>query len=439
MTKDDLSILGLVQQEEKNYSAFSVDLKVWKDGIPFKPGDDFPTKEMKDRANTNKTFGMLAASKLGPVIPRFASDMPDLSPFDVAKAQSINSGLPLFGIILSSYVSLIRPSFKGVTVNGQDRPDIWEGMEVYLENIIKNMFTCCDRATLVRKHNDRVDISVYTDKNIVLFRTKEDERVVTITNVVSDENGKRLECISYMPDGKCVKDVFKYSGNKIGKHITDNELIDEGRYIYFAKNGENNADYGDPELVKTVPAALGVIEAYKTYLRCTMQAKEEIKQLPSGALRKDPVTGMTSYIANGVITYNENNPDIKTDINLIRSNINFEGIIKTLEQAWKELSNASRLSGVILGYERISGNASGRLLLASCIPTVKAVEEYIVRLTPEIKSLIVEIAKFSGEDVSTADVELTIESPELTLAQILDGAESLEATTEESEQTTEQV
>ena len=64
MTKEEMSTLGLVQQEEKNYSAFAVDLKLWKDGIPLKMGDEFPSKEMKDRANTNVTFAKLVASAL---------------------------------------------------------------------------------------------------------------------------------------------------------------------------------------------------------------------------------------------------------------------------------------------------------------------------------------------------------------------------------------
>lgn len=413
---------GITLQSEKDYSAIATDLKLWDEHIPFKAGDTFPSEEMKKRADINKTMDMLVSNELAEVLGKYLCDMPDLNPFQAQRIMDIVSSLPIFDTLVSGWTSILTPCFKGVKVKGVTRDDIWKAAYPQIETIIKNIFTACDRATLVYKAEDRVKIRVFTDKNIVLFRTLSDERVVTITNVIKDKKGQKLECLSYLPDGKCVRDVFKYSNGRIGQQLVADELVQEDRYIIYAKNGKNNKDYGYPELVGSISSSLGVIRAFSALARLTEQSREEIKVLPSSAVRKDPVTGAAAYISNGTVGYDELNPDAKHDAAILKPELDFDGVIKALETMLKQVSIYSGLSGIILGFEQISGNASGRLLLASCIPTMLRANRYISVLSNELTDLIVEVAKYSDETIDAEDVELIVATPDNALLNIVNGA-----------------
>jgi len=424
---------GLTLQDEKNYAAYSVDLAVWKDGIPLKPGQSFPTAEMKQRADINKTMDMLVTNQLQEVLDRFINDMPDLNPFQVGRVRDIAASLPIFDSLVGTWVAILAPCFQGVKIDGVDRPDIWESVEENIEDIIRNIFTACDRALVVNKHNNVVNTKIYTDKNIILFRTLEDERIVTLTNVITDDDKQWLECLSYHPDGRCIRDKFRYVNKRIGKHEVVNELVTEDKYILFAKNGNGREDYGYPELIGSVSASLGAIRAFITLSRLTEQAKDIIKTMPKKAARRDPVTDMTTYIDNGVITYDPATAkDQPHDVSIIKPDIDFEGAIKALDTMLKQVSIYSHLSGTILGFEHISGNVSGRLLLASCIPTVLHARGYIKRLSKELKNIVVEVAKYHNIDTDTTDIELITVGPDQTLVDLLDGVNDDE--TQEGEQ-----
>lgn len=422
MASSNKEYYGITLQNEKDYSAIATDLQLWDEHIPLKPGDTFPNAEMKKRADINKTMDMLVSNELAEVLQKYICDMPDLNPFQAQRITDIVSSLPIFDTLVSGWTSILTPCFKGVKVQGKERKDIWKTAYPQIETIIKNIFTACDRATLVYKADDRVNIRVFTDKNIVLFRTLKDERVVTITNVIKDKQGQRLECLSYLPDGKCVRDMFKYSNGKVGKQLVADELVQEDRYIIYAKNGKNNKDYGYPELVGSIAASLGTIRAFSALARLTEQSREEIKVLPSSAVRKDPVTGASAYISNGTVGYDELNKDAQHDAAILKPELDFDGVIKALETMLKQVSIYSGLSGIILGFEQISGNASGRLLLASCIPTMLRANRYISLLSEELTNLIIEVAKYSDETIDAEDVELVIATPDNALLNIVNGA-----------------
>lgn len=414
---------GITLQSEKDYSAIATDLKLWDEHIPLKAGDTFPSEEMKKRADINKTMDMLVSNELAEVLGKYLCDMPDLNPFQAQRIMDIVSSLPIFDTLVSGWTSILTPCFKGVKVNGVERKDIWQEAYPQVEAIIKNIFTACDRATLVYKAADRVKIRVFTDKNIVLFRTLSDERVVTITNVIKDKKGQKLECLSYLPDGRCIRDVFKYSNERIGQQLVADEIVQENRTIVYAKNGKNNKDYGYPELVGSISSSLGVIRAFSALARLIEQSREEIKVLPSSAVRKDPVTGAAAYISNGTVGYDELNKDAQHDAAILKPELDFDGVIKALEAMLKQVSIYSGLSGIILGFEQISGNASGRLLLASCVPTMLRANRYISVLSNELTNLIVEVAKYSDETINAEDVELIVATPDNALLNIVNGAD----------------
>ena len=414
---------GIKLEQEDDYSAISTNLELWTDHIPFKPGDKFPSDDMKRRADINKTMNALTSNKLAEILESYINDFPDLSPYQSARVQNIVSSLPIFDTLVSTWKSILTPCFKGVKINGVLRKDLWKQIYPQIEQIIKNMFTCCDRATIVYKTSSRkTKINVYTDRNIVLFRTLDDERVVTITNVTKNKTGQWLECISYLPDGRCVRDKFAYQNKKIGKQIVSNEPIEEDRHVIFAKNGSDNNDYGYPELVGSIAPALGVIRAFSVLARNIEQGREELRVQPRTSIYVDPVTGMAVALNGGTVTYDPQNETEKHDVSIIKPEIDFEGLIKALEEMIKQVSIYSHLSGTILGTERVSGNTSGRQLLADCVPTMLHANGYITRLSEELKDLVVEVAKYSDETIDTEDIELIVTTPDTTLITIIYGS-----------------
>lgn len=413
---------GIRLQKEDDWSAVSTALDLWEDGLPLKPGDKFPSEEMRKRANIDKTMDMLVSNELGDILNQYICDMPDLSPIQAQRVANIVSSLPIFDSLVSGWKSILTPCFKGCKVKGVARPDIWNYVFPQVETIIRNIFTCCDRATIVYKTGERIITRVFTDKNILLFRTATDERIITITNVIKAKSKSYLECISYMPDGKVYQDKFEYANCRIGKQIEKQKLIEEDRYIQFAKNGSGNGDYGYPELIGSIASSLGTIRAFSTLTRSIEQAREEIRVVPSSSIRVDPLTGASLNIQGSTVSYDELNKEAQHDVAIVKPDIDFDGLIKALETMLKQVSIYSGLSGIILGFEQISGNASGRLLLASCIPTMLRANRYITVLSTEITNLVVEVAKHSDETIDAEDVELIVATPDNALLNIVNGA-----------------
>lgn len=412
---------GIDLAEEKSFSAINTELEMWDDenGIPWKRGKQFPSKEHQKRADINKTMDLLVSNQLQDVLSRYVNEMPDLSPLQGARVQNIISSLPIFDQTVRSWTSLLLPCFAGIKINGTEDKHVWNAIKPQVELIIRNIFTSCGRVTAVYKNNNKIRTKLFTDKNFVLFRTADDERIITITNVITDGKKSKLECLSYLPDGKVVRDVFEYTGRKqLGEHIVKNEEVHDDRHVIYAKNGSGSSEYGYPELVGTISSSLTVIRAYAALTKSVEQFKEQVRVVPQSSVRKDPATGASIYLNGSTITYDDQNTEAKHDVDFKRPDIDFEGIIKALETSLRQVSIYSGICSVLSGFEPIRTEVSGRTLIASCLPSLMLANGYLEKIEQEIKQIVKEyVYLLLGEE--NVDVSLIINKPDKIIGNII--------------------
>lgn len=433
----DRTFYGITLLKEEDFAAFSTELKLWNKGIPLRPGDKFPSDEQQRRADIDLTMNTLVSNELGKVLSQFITTWPDLEPITNRKTANIVAQLPIFDIITKTWKLLLKSCFKGVEVDKVERKDLFNAIWPILDDIIVNQFTCCDRVTSVYKKGANAFTKVYSDKNIILFRTKDSNTVITISNLSVDENDHdQVEFISYLPDSTIVRNVFEYGAGKLGRHLVKNERVEADNAVVFAKNGSSQTAYGYPELAGSLSAALGVIRAFAVLTQLTEKKKELLRVVPDSMVRKDPYTGASAFVSGGTVAYDTANPEASAhnhDVDFKTPNLQLNEAIDTLEAFFKQVSIYSGLSGVILGYQTIGGNESGKSIIASCVPTMIQANGYLVTLKDEVKEIVYNICKAQGEVVDIESINIVTTNPDKTLLNLISDVDDL---TDEKRETT---
>lgn len=420
---------GITLLKETDFSAFGTELQLWDGQIPFEQGTKFPDENMQRRADINLTMDALISNEFQKTLSQFITTWPEIEPLTNRKVTNIVANLPIFDTVQRTWRLLLKACLHGVKIKGVNRPDIAKVILPLYEDLIKNMFSCCDRITHVYKKNNKIMSNVYSDKNIVLFRTRENDLVFTLSNIITDKN-KRMsaEFLSYTPDG-IVHDVFEYNAGRLGKHIVKNERIEGHNTVVFRRNGSGSySKYGYPVLAGSISAALGTIRAFATFTNLVEKKKEMIRVVPDTMIRKDPYTGASALTSSGVGAYDSSNPDVSEhnhDVAFKVPQLAIDEAVKSLESMLKQVSIYSGLSGVILGYQNVTGRDSGRAIIASCVPTMIQATGYLADLSVELKEIIQKMFLLEGEELDIDDIELELTNPDKTLLDIVMPEEDL--------------
>ena len=413
---------------ETNFSAFNNDLPLWNEttNMPFKPGDRFPDIDMQERADINLTMNKLVSNDIDEILHEYIIDWPIKNPITGRKIKQIAAELPIFSTVMKTWSQLLSSCFTGIEVNGVERPDLYETLSIAIDDIIKNKFTCCDRASICYKNDaGRPVIHIYSDKNIVLHRTKADERIVTITNVEYFDNGVcQLEAISYLPNKSVYRTVYNYSDRKIGKVITGPDLLDAMNNATYSMNGTATGDYGMPELYDCFTAAKLAIRAFVIYATLLEWKKNVTFVAPGSSIIKDIYSGVASLTTGSSISYDDKNSEVMEhnhDVSYISPKLDLDEAERAVLFSLKQVSLYSQLSDILLGYRKLSGNDSGRAILADCITTISAAKGYIKDLAGEIKELAVKLCELDNEDITASEVKIQTIKPEDVLLNIVNG------------------
>lgn len=409
---------GIKLLKEQNYSTSNTDLPQWTDeGLPLKPGDTFPTADMQRRANINRTMEGLVSGDLEESLQNFIFTWPDLDPTVNKRIATIVASLPLFGIVPDTWELLLHSCLLGVRVNGVDRPDVWHVIDKQLKTLITKKFTSCDKLTGIFLNDNVPDLKFYTDKNIMLSRSDKDEVIYSLTNIYTPDqkNGQQyLEVVSWLPDKTVVRDVFKYANGKVGDRVQDTELVETKAAVHFERNGAGSSTYGQPLLGGCIPASLGTIRAFSTLALLIEKKREVIRIVPDSQIQQDQYTGISAYVGGGTVAYQDNNAELAAhnhDVQFAVPELNMKEAMDTLEAMLKQLSVASGLSGVILGYQAISGNLAAQAIKQSSASTIIRAEGYLRDIKTELKHTIKEMLRIIGEEVHTTDIEILSVKP----------------------------
>ena len=413
---------------ETNFSAFNNDLPLWDEttNMPFKPGDRFPDIDMQERADINLTMNKLVSNDIDEILHEYIIDWPIKNPITGRKIKQIAAELPIFSTVMKTWNQLLSSCFVGIEVNGINREDLYETLEVAIDDIIKNKFTCCDRASICYKNDaGRPIIHIYSDKNIVLHRTKADERIITITNVEYYDDGVcNLEAISYLPNKSVYRTVYEYQNRKIGKVIVETELLSAMNTATYSINGTANGDYGMPELYDCFTAAKLAIRAFVIYATLLEWKKNVTFIAPGSSIVKDIYSGVASLTTGSSISYDDKNSEVMEhnhDVSYVAPKLDLDEAERTVLFSLKQVSLYSQLSDILLGYRKLTGNDSGRAILADCITTISAAKGYLKEIAGEVKELAVKLAELNDEVIEAKDVKVQIKRPEDVLLDIVNG------------------
>lgn len=425
-----------VQIEDSDFCTADTSLRLWKDRIPFKKGDAFPDKQQKENAIINKTFDYLTSGKLAEVLSEYIEDLSAMDPTNDIPTAHIVSNLNSFGILVKHWQLILSRCFDSLKVRGVEEKELFEvKFKPIIRELITNMFTCCDRLTIAIKTDNKHILKMYNDKNIVLFRTKDDERVVTLTNLVINDEGQaeELECTSYLPDGSVQYDLFKMEGNNIGELLEHKEQVVNTAGT-FAKNGSmvnNSQSYGLPELVNSVSPILSLIRAFSSFTTLIEYSKEMTRVVPAQAKDTDDVWDMTTYYKGGTVTPPTDNdgkyPAAESLVAYKQPNVDWPGIISAIEEANKLICTFSGLSGVLLGTQTFSGSDSGKAILLSCIPTISLANGYIDVLIEEVKQIVYKYLHLADTELTLEDIELVMNSPKNVISAAVNIDKNIEA------------
>ena len=420
----DKKLQGAKLAKETNFSAFNNDLPFWNStNSPFKYGATFPDRGMQERADINLTMNKLCANSIDEILHEFITDWPIKDPFTQHRVKQIAAELPLYSTIMKTWVQLLSACFTGVKINGIERKDIYVKLEETIIDIIKNQFTCCDRADVCYKDEQgEVYSKIYSDKNIVLHRTKSDERVITITNVEYFDDKQQLETMSYLPDGSIYRNLYELAGGKVGKQLMEPEYIDSGNKALYHMNGASSGDFGMPELYDCFTAVKLATRAFCVYSTLLEWKKNVTLLAPGSAITKDPFTGMATLGSGSAISYDDKNPETMKDnhdVKYVVPELNLKEAQEAVQFSLKQVSLYSQLSDVLLGYRELSGNDSGKAIVANCVSTMTAAQGYIKVFKKELKQLVVNMEHLLDNNITADQVEIVTVNPDEVLLSLV--------------------
>lgn len=434
--KDLDSFHGIKLLEEENYSAGRSDVPFWDgnfENFPLKPGDTFPDNLHKFRANINKTMSALIQGDLQDCLEEYITNFPTLDPLTNKRVSNIISSLYTFQLLLRSWRQLIRPIFKGIKIDGVERPEIFE--RIPFNDIITNKFINCDGLLVTYKQGNDVSIKVFNDKNIYLVRDKADDIIPSLTNIFKEDEKTYIEVVTFY-QGRTYRQLFNYNKGKIG-NLIDGRFIENTEEILYVKNGETTAEvsYGRPELANCITPTLAIIRAFNTLCLLLEKKRQVLTVVPDTAISKDVITGAAVFQTSGTIPYSTQQSEVihdNHDVKYATPDVKLQELLDAFNILLKQMSLYSGLSSVILGIKEIGANSSGRALVTACAPTLIMLRGYTEEITNLLTSLAEQMLDVAGFDGSAAKIELVTDSPDKVLYSLVNGYDDMSQVTNTS-------
>lgn len=414
---------GIKLLKEQNFSTSNTDVPLWQDDLPLKEGDTFPARDMQRRANINKTMDALISGDLADTLQNFIYTWPDLDPTTNRKVSRIVASLPLFTTVVNTWELLLHHCIAGVQVRGEENHALWKLLNDKIDDIIINKFCACDRLVVSYANDTEAVTKIYSDKNIYLTRNDKDELILSLTNIYTDEDNKSyLEVITFLDDG-CLRNVFEYGSSRVGRRVVINEHVDSRASAHFEKNGNTRTTYGQPLIGGLLPSVLGAVRAFSLVTLLTEKKREVIRVVPESQIQVDEFTGASAYVGGGTVAYNENNPDTSEhnhDVTFVTPSLAINEALDILEKMLRQVSMYSGLSGVILGYQEISGNLAARAIAQSSLSTIINATGYIDELTKELKLIAANTLRIAGDtEITEDDITIVTIAPARILATLI--------------------
>jgi hypothetical protein len=404
--------------KETNFSLLNTDTDIWEGELPYKPGSEFPTNSIKERANKLKTARLLFYNDSETIFESLINIFPEIDPTTGWQIREIVANLPQFKNCINSWVGVLVGKMPIIDCRN-NQYDLVVSKVLDSSNLTEFVLTEATNLfledTSVYKISESLSgkphISYIDSKNVVLFVNKnniDEVEVVVVFNINNTEN--KIEFIEYHYDGIIVKRVFDYYDGKIGdEHINEfeSEMWLESKksspIIVFTHNKIGNNVYGRSVLEDWSTSIVTAERELQNVFRLGERLREVIRKVPESSIKRDSVTGGSMFFNRGTVSYPdgiENTPDIA----YVVPDVPIDKALSAFERAIKNISIDTKLGSVFFDIEKMGSNLSAKSIEAALYPTkIEA-----LRIQNSVKNYMVEtvlkLCLSCGVDLEQSDI-----------------------------------
>jgi len=402
--------------KEDDFSIYSKDVCVWTGEFPYKTGDQFPTKAIKDRANQYKTNEALYDCNYGQIYPNVISFM------DVYKKALSNwpilqllPNLPEYREITETNVDLIAakmPKIDGekAEIDSLNKSIMGSNFGISWQAVVRNSQQKGNSVKKLTIVNDKPKIVEMPVKCWEPWVNKFDSTEIECNiffNIYQKDKAKFIEFVSYLQDGTVENRTFNYGSGRIGTQIGDIEVhkafenADISPIVVFTGCPDDTGVLGK-DLYRYWEASIAAsIRAFGTLLQLLERTKEITKVMPASATTRDESTGATYDTGSDTILYDDIEHPAKVEY--VSPTLDVAGALSIYELTVKRVSRDTSLAFAMFDTKELGNNASGKALKVAMYKSELRAKSFITSLMGSLKELIYKFAILSGIDIELSD------------------------------------
>ena len=408
---------------EEDWSIVSKDADLWPGELPYKPGMQFPTEAIKERASISKTNRMIYNNDVEQVFNSIISIYPEIDPMYGWQIREIIANLGFFKNSTEAWVGLVAGEPAMVDVDSEDDVRISELVEKsnfaeVLQNEVRSRFMDVISAY-------RVDIGLngkptfvpIQTKNLIVFVNKEMTTSIEVTVVFSIYKGsdgrERVDFVEYHYNGLIRKSTFFYNNGTIAE--MDGEVQEEmafgGKYatspiVVFKHNAVNGNVYGVDQYRFWSASMLAAMREFQNVMRLGERCREMVRKVPDTAITKNTVDGSSVFFNKGTISYKDTGDGNSPAIEYIVPEVRMTEAINALREAVNQIGIDTQLGAVFFHLGELGSRLSGDSIRAAMYPARLEAQRIGTEMLPSIKELVVKLGYMADIDLSSARINV---------------------------------
>lgn len=421
--------------DECDFNITPPGIYIWPGEFPFKPGDQFPTDEIKSRASSYLTNKNLYLNRFDNVMDNVFS-WADYwqNPVTNRPNMAIIADLPDFSVTTEAWVELIAAKSPRMLSTVSDTSDTRysdkNNAVAYLSNVVQNsnfgvelqdVIRCAycmygNKVVRVNKlENGAVNIVNMPVKCWIPWVNSEDITSIEVNmffSIFESDNIKKCQFISYFENGKIEKRTFELINDTLGSEIDEVEITqafnnsDVSPIVVFTGDRCDGSIFGNSQYKYWDASISFAIRSFEALGVLIEQMKEIYRVLPDGTTRTDEDSGITYQTNTGSVVYKGEAPEVK----ISKVQLQLDQAIAAYDAALKRVAKDTGLPLAYFDESVLKGRVSADALRTSMFRSELKAEKVISLFKNDTKKLIVRMAKALNIDIDLSDFDLDFET-----------------------------
>ena len=249
---------NITYAKETNFSLLNTDTDIWEGELPYKPGSEFPTNSIKERANKLKTARLLFYNDSESIFESLINIFPEIDPTTGWQIRELVANIPQFKNCINSWVGVLVGKMPIIDCRN-DQYDLLVSKVLDSSNLTQFVLTEATNLfledTSVYKISESLSgkphISYVDSKNVVLFVNKnniDEVEVVVVFNINNTENKEIYLYKKYSDDFEYNLDCNWFGNNETNyKNLNKYDIVGiDGDELKLAIDMEK-CHFFDPE------------------------------------------------------------------------------------------------------------------------------------------------------------------------------------------------